>query len=82
MAQWYEMTKPYWRAQVGNGMEMKMGLKEAADFFASLGYSLTKWGMADAGDLDEAAIEGEERVKAFAATLNAHIPEGWIEGVV
>jgi hypothetical protein len=42
----YEVAWPYWRVQVGSGLEMRMPAHEALELFSELGYSLTRQGLA------------------------------------
>ena len=82
----YEYTKPYWRQQIGPGLEIRMPFGEFMQLCSSLGYSPTRAGRAGLADSGEDDGEGEERVKAFAATIDASNPHAWddeiIEGVL
>jgi len=64
----HEATKPYWRAQVGDGLEMRMPFKGAVLLASSLGYSLTNQGRAGLGDSAEDTSTSAEQVKAFTET--------------
>lgn len=66
----YRSTRPYWRGQVGSGLEMNMSFEEAVRLAADLGYHLTKYGRAGVENLDECSDEGGERVKTSAATID------------
>jgi hypothetical protein len=44
----YEMTRPYWRVQVGDGLAMRMSIEEAVQLSSGLGYALTQKGRAGA----------------------------------
>jgi hypothetical protein len=82
----YEYTKPYWRQQIGPGLEMRMPFGEFMKLCTSLGYSATRAGRLGLADSGEDDGEGEERVKAFAATIDMSNPDAWdheiIEGVL
>lgn len=82
----YEYTKPYWRQQIGPGLEMRMPFREFMKLCASLGYSATRAGRLGLVESGEDDGEGEERVKAFAAAIDVSNPDAWddeiIEGVL
>jgi hypothetical protein len=72
----YEYTKPYWRQQIGTGLEMKMPFEEFMELCSSLGYSPTRAGRAGLADSGEEAKGSAEGIKAVAATLDSPDPEG------
>jgi hypothetical protein len=49
----YWSTRPYWRGQVGSGLEMNMGFDEAVKLASDLGYHLTKHGRVGAMNVNE-----------------------------
>jgi hypothetical protein len=78
----YEYTKPYWRSQIGSGLEMRMPFEEFMQLCSSLGYSPTRAGRAGLADSDEGASDSAERVKAFAATIDVPNPGAWGDGYI
>jgi hypothetical protein len=82
----YWSTQPYWRGQVGQGLELKMGFAEAVRLASDLGYQLTKYGRLGAASWDQGNAEREGRRKVVAATRGSPNPGAWdndyIEGVL
>jgi hypothetical protein len=58
----YEYTKPYWRQQIGPGLEMRMPFEEFMQLCSSLGYSPTRAGRLGLTDFGETEVmNGQKR---------------------
>jgi hypothetical protein len=57
---WHEATRPYWRGQIGDGLEMSLSIEEATQLFSGASYDLTRKGRGSAGQNEDETLRTYE----------------------